>query len=62
MNPNPRQIKLLSVVRAQGSVTVERLADTLQVTLQTVRRDVQRLADEACWRAFMAACAYLAPR
>ena len=46
MNPNPRQIKLLSVVRAQGSVTVERLADTLEVTLQTVRRDVQRLADE----------------
>jgi DeoR family glycerol-3-phosphate regulon repressor len=27
-------------------VTVERLADTLEVTLQTVRRDVQRLADE----------------
>ena len=46
MNPNPRQIKLLSEVRAQGSVTVERLADTLEVTLQTVRRDVQRLADE----------------
>jgi len=46
MNPTPRQIKLLSVVRAQGSVTVERLADTLDVTLQTVRRDVQRLADE----------------
>jgi DeoR/GlpR family transcriptional regulator of sugar metabolism len=46
MNPNPRQIKLLSTVRAQGSVTVERLADVLDVTLQTVRRDVQRLADE----------------
>ena len=46
MNPNPRQIKLLSVVQATGSVTVERLADQLDVTLQTVRRDVQRLADE----------------
>jgi DeoR family glycerol-3-phosphate regulon repressor len=32
-------------VHAQGSVTVEQLADTLGVTLQTVRRDVQRLAD-----------------
>ncbi|MDE2418053.1 MAG: DeoR/GlpR transcriptional regulator [Burkholderiales bacterium] len=46
MNPNPRQLTLLSVVQAQGSVTVEQLADTLGVTLQTVRRDVQRLADE----------------
>lgn len=46
MNPNPRQLKLLAVVQAKGSVTVEELAVTLDVTLQTVRRDVQRLADE----------------
>lgn len=46
MNTNPRQLKLLEVVRAHGSVTVEALADQLGVTLQTVRRDVQRLADE----------------
>lgn len=46
MNPNPRQLTLLAVVRTQGSVTVEELAETLGVTLQTVRRDVQRLADE----------------
>ena len=46
MNPNPRQIKLLKVVQTLGSVTVEQLADQLGVTLQTVRRDVQRLADE----------------
>lgn len=46
MNPNPRQLTLLAGVRAQGSVTVEQLADKLGVTLQTVRRDVQRLADE----------------
>ncbi|WP_294770438.1 DeoR/GlpR family DNA-binding transcription regulator [uncultured Rhodoferax sp.] len=46
MQPNPRQLTLLSVVQAQGSVTVEQLAETLGVTLQTVRRDVQRLADE----------------
>ncbi|MEO7548697.1 MAG: DeoR family transcriptional regulator, partial [Ramlibacter sp.] len=45
MNSNPRQIKLLDVVRIRGSVTVEELADTLDVTLQTVRRDVQRLAE-----------------
>lgn len=45
MNSNPRQLKLLDEVRARGSVTVEQLAETLSVTLQTVRRDIQRLAD-----------------
>ena len=52
MSPNPRQLTLLAVVRAQGSVTVEQLADKLGVTLQTVRRDVQRLADEGLLRRF----------
>lgn len=46
MNTNPRQLQLLKEVRARQSATVEQLADTLGVTLQTVRRDVQRLADE----------------
>ena len=44
MNLNPRQLKLLDVVRSRSSVTVEVLAETLGVTLQTVRRDVQGLA------------------
>ncbi|MBU1443514.1 MAG: DeoR/GlpR family DNA-binding transcription regulator [Gammaproteobacteria bacterium] len=46
MNSNPRQIQLLATVRARGSTTVDQLAELLGVTLQTVRRDVQRLADE----------------
>jgi len=46
VNSNPRQINLLETVRTRGSVTVEELAEMLGVTLQTVRRDVQRLADE----------------
>ncbi|RYF70722.1 MAG: DeoR/GlpR transcriptional regulator, partial [Comamonadaceae bacterium] len=46
MNSNPRQINLLDTVRARGSVTVDELAEMLGVTLQTVRRDVQRLADD----------------
>ncbi len=45
MTPNPRQALLLEVVNAQGSVTVEALAEKLDVTLQTVRRDVQRMAE-----------------
>ncbi|MFC5522077.1 DeoR/GlpR family DNA-binding transcription regulator [Polaromonas jejuensis] len=45
MNSNPRQLKLLDLVRAQGAASVEQLSEQLNVTLQTVRRDVQRLAD-----------------
>ena len=46
VNSNPRQINLLDTVRARGTVTVEQLAEMLGVTLQTVRRDVQGLADK----------------
>ena len=46
MSPNPRQLLLLQAVQAQRSVMLDELAATLQVTLQTVRRDVQRLADD----------------
>ena len=45
MNFNPRQLKLIDAVRARGALTVEQLAEELSVTLQTVRRDVQRLAE-----------------
>jgi len=45
MTPNPRQATLLDEVRAKGSMTVEALAEQFGVTLQTVRRDVKRLAD-----------------
>jgi DeoR family glycerol-3-phosphate regulon repressor len=46
MNLNPRHLALLEAVRSRGSVSVEQLAQMSGVTLQTVRRDVQRLADE----------------
>ena len=45
MSPNPRQALLLEVVRNQGSVSIEFLAEKFDVTLQTVRRDVQRMAE-----------------
>ncbi|MEG0919927.1 MAG: DeoR/GlpR family DNA-binding transcription regulator [Comamonas sp.] len=44
-NTNPRQLKLLQEVQRRSSATVEELALFLGVTLQTVRRDVQRLAE-----------------
>lgn len=46
MSPHPRQLQLLQTVQQHGTVTVEALAEALGVTLQTVRRDVQKLADE----------------
>jgi DeoR family transcriptional regulator, glycerol-3-phosphate regulon repressor len=46
VNQNPRQLLLLRAVETRGSITLEQLATELNVTLQTVRRDAQRLADE----------------
>ncbi|MFO6420677.1 DeoR/GlpR family DNA-binding transcription regulator [Hylemonella sp. W303a] len=44
-NHTPRQLRLIEFVRTRGSATVEQLAEELGVTLQTVRRDIQRLAE-----------------
>ncbi len=45
MDLNPRQTQLIDAVRLQGPVSIESLAERFGVTLQTVRRDVQRLAE-----------------
>jgi DeoR family transcriptional regulator, glycerol-3-phosphate regulon repressor len=45
LNLNPRHTELLDEVRAHGPQTIEALAERFGVTLQTVRRDVQRLAE-----------------
>lgn len=45
VDTNPRQLLLLEEIRACQSARVEQLAQTLGVSLQTVRRDVQRLAE-----------------
>ncbi|MFV0283674.1 MAG: DeoR/GlpR family DNA-binding transcription regulator [Castellaniella sp.] len=45
MHPNPRQIKLLNSLQGSGSCSLEALASDLNVTVQTVRRDVQRLSE-----------------
>ena len=50
--PNPRQISLLDEVKSRGAVSVERLALRLNVTMQTVRRDVQRLSDAGLLQRF----------
>jgi DeoR family glycerol-3-phosphate regulon repressor len=45
MNTNPRQFQLLEHVRANGSVSVDALAEMFGVTLQTVRRDIRQLSE-----------------
>lgn len=45
MTLNPRQSALIEMVRAQGSATIEELAKRFDVTLQTVRRDVNILSE-----------------
>jgi DeoR family transcriptional regulator, glycerol-3-phosphate regulon repressor len=42
---NPRQEKLIQLARSQGPVSLEELAAALKVSVQTVRRDVQQLAE-----------------
>lgn len=41
---NPRQEQLVRIARSQGPVSLEELATRLKVSVQTVRRDVQQLA------------------
>lgn len=52
MNLNPRQIELLEEIRRQGSSTVEALAERFSVTLQTIRRDLQRLEESSLVQRF----------
>ncbi len=42
---NPRQLSMLQFVREHGSLRTEQLAAQFDTTLQTVRRDIQRLTD-----------------
>ncbi|MFJ1298719.1 DeoR/GlpR family DNA-binding transcription regulator [Pseudomonadota bacterium AL_CKDN230030165-1A_HGKHYDSX7] len=45
MTLNPRQSALVELVRSHGSASIEALARHFDVTLQTVRRDVNLLAE-----------------
>jgi DeoR family transcriptional regulator, glycerol-3-phosphate regulon repressor len=42
---NPRQLAILQAVREQGSVKTDTLAEQFGITLQTARRDIQRLTE-----------------
>jgi DeoR family glycerol-3-phosphate regulon repressor len=46
MTVNPRQQRLLDEIRRSGALSVESLASRLEVTAQTVRRDLRLLSDQ----------------
>lgn len=46
-NAKDRQDRIVELVRVEEFVSVERLAEIFDVTPQTIRRDIQILADEA---------------
>lgn len=45
MSINPRQAAIVEMVGQRGSMSIEALAQSFDVTFQTVRRDVQKLSD-----------------
>ena len=49
---SPRMGKILHLVRAQGFVSIEALAERFKVTPQTVRRDINALCDQDLLRRY----------
>jgi len=52
MSLNPRQLALLQYVRERGTLKTEALAGHFNTTLQTIRRDIQRLTDTGALERF----------
>lgn len=52
MQHNPRQSQIVHIVEQLGHATAEQLASQLGVTVQTVRRDIQKLASDGLLRRF----------
>ncbi len=52
MSLNPRQQEMLTMVRTQGFVAIDVLAEQFDVTPQTIRRDVNALCERGLLRRF----------
>lgn len=50
MNLNPRHQEILALIKRQGFIATETLAQTFQVTAQTIRRDINELCDQGLLR------------
>lgn len=52
MNRLPRHEQILKLIRANGFMPIEELARRLDVTPQTIRRDINQLSEENLLRRF----------
>ena len=60
MNLPPRQQQILELVRERGYVSIEEMAQLFVVTAQSIRRDINQLADGNLLRRYHGGAAYLA--
>ena len=58
MNLPPRQQQILELIRERGYVSIEELANQFDVTPQTIRRDINQLADASLLRRYHGGAAY----
>ncbi len=58
MNLPPRQQQILELVRERGYVSIEEMAQLFVVTPQTIRRDINQLADSNLLRRYHGGAAY----
>ncbi|WP_090942771.1 DeoR/GlpR family transcriptional regulator [Azotobacter beijerinckii] len=58
MSLAPRQQNILDLVRERGYVSIEELAHSFTVTPQTIRRDINQLAEQGLLRRYHGGAAY----
>jgi len=58
MSLAPRQQNILDLVRERGYVSIEELAQSFTVTPQTIRRDINQLAEQGLLRRYHGGAAY----
>lgn len=58
MNLPPRQQQILELVRERGYVSIEEMAQLFVVTPQTIRRDINQLAEVNLLRRYHGGAAY----
>ncbi|MGH8352653.1 MAG: DeoR/GlpR family transcriptional regulator [Pseudomonas sp.] len=58
MNLAPRQQNILNLVRERSYISIEELAQTFAVTPQTIRRDINQLAERALLRRYHGGAAH----
>ena len=58
MNLPPRQQNILDLVRERGYLSIEELAQQFAVTPQTIRRDINQLAEQNLLRRYHGGAAW----